>query len=133
MNTIDRFSGPYRFLSNFYVVAGTTTEHHYQAAKTTDPVWRARILEATTPAQAKHLGRSVPLRSDWESIKIPYMLELLRWKFSFCGLKKLLLDTGNAVLIEGNTWGDQFWGVCRGKGDNHLGRLLMQVRAELSE
>lgn len=34
---------------------------------------------------------------------------------------------------EGNTWGDKFWGVCDGEGENHLGKLLMEVRAELTK
>jgi predicted NAD-dependent protein-ADP-ribosyltransferase YbiA (DUF1768 family) len=42
-----------------------------------------------------------------------------------------LLETGDAELIEGNDWGDTFWGVCGGKGNNFLGKLLMEVRKEL--
>ena len=43
----------------------------------------------------------------------------------------MLLDTGGAVLIEGNTWNDTFWGACNGKGLNHLGRILMTLRHDL--
>jgi hypothetical protein len=32
------------------------------------------------------------------------------------------------ILIEGNTWGDTFWGVCNGVGENNLGKTLMNVR-----
>ena len=39
----------------------------------------------------------------------------------------------NARLVEGNKWGDQFWGMCRGYGLNRLGGILMQIRAELRE
>ena len=46
-------------------------------------------------------------------------------------LADCLVDTGDQPLIEGNTWGDRFWGVCGGTGMNHLGRLLMEVREEL--
>lgn len=42
-----------------------------------------------------------------------------------------LLATGNEELIEGNKHGDHFWGVCNGHGENMLGKLLMQLRAEL--
>ena len=45
--------------------------------------------------------------------------------------RQRLLDTGDRELIEGNTWGDRFWGVCRGEGENKLGRILMRVRDEL--
>lgn len=46
-------------------------------------------------------------------------------------LKEALLATGDSELIEGNTWRDYFWGVCNGKGQNKLGKILMRIRAEL--
>ena len=62
------------------------------------------------------------------------MKELLMAKFSQNeDLKKKLLDTGDATLIEGNTWGDKYWGVCKGVGKNRLGELLMEVREELKQ
>ena len=48
-------------------------------------------------------------------------------------LAGLLLSTGNAELIEGNWWNDTFWGICRGKGENHLGKILMNIRNQLTE
>jgi predicted NAD-dependent protein-ADP-ribosyltransferase YbiA (DUF1768 family) len=59
------------------------------------------------------------------------MRDLLRQKFAHPELRRLLLATGDAELVEGNTWGDRFWGVCAGRGQNHLGRLLMAIRAEI--
>jgi len=62
------------------------------------------------------------------------METLLRDKFTrHADLRILLLDTGDRELVEGNTWDDRFWGVCEGVGENHLGRLLMKIRAELRE
>jgi len=66
------------------------------------------------------------------------MLDMLRQKFTRqTELGQLLMATGDAELIEGNTWNDRFWGaVLKDEhwiGQNHLGRLLMQVRAELKE
>jgi len=69
-------------------------------------------------------------------MKADIMLELLRLKFAFYDLGMLLLATEDAVLEEGNWWGDTYWGVCpsgSGNGENMLGRLLMQVREELKE
>ena len=83
------------------------------------------------PGKAKRLGRKVTLRPDWEQIKTYTMLLLLRIKFSDENLATKLLETGEQKLIEGNSWGDCFWGVCDGVGENHLGKLLMQVREEL--
>ena len=45
----------------------------------------------------------------------------------------MLIQTGDSVLIEGNTWGDRVWGVCNGVGENRLGRILMKIRSELNQ
>jgi ribA/ribD-fused uncharacterized protein len=137
---IDKFEGSYQFLSNFYPCyvefEGKTyasTEHAFQAAKTLDPQEREKIRKAGTPGTAKRLGKKVHLRKDWESVKIEVMHAVLQQKFKRGSpLAKMLLETGDQELVEGNTWNDTFWGKCRGKGKNHLGRLLMLVRQELS-
>lgn len=135
---IREFEGPFFFLSNFsphpteYAgVRYRTVEHAFQAAKTHDEEARTRIREAITPRTAKALGRSVELRPDWENVKLGIMYRLLLRKFADPELAQKLKETGDAMLIEGNWWGETYWGVCRGKGDNHLGRLLMKVRREL--
>jgi len=28
----------------------------------------------------------------------------------------------------GNHWGDRYWGVCDGKGENNLGKIQMGIR-----
>ena len=139
MKIIDQFHGPYRFLSNFWGAKVTldgvvypTVEHAYQAAKTLDAAERENIRAARAPNIAKRMGRSVTLRPDWEQVKVSIMLDLLRQKFRDPRWRGLLLDTGAAELVEGNYWGDTFWGVCNGGGLNQLGLLLMQVRSELA-
>lgn len=131
---IDSFKGPYAFLSNFHpsLVGGAypTVEHAFQAAKTRDPEQRAKVATCATPAQAKRLGRKVTLRPDWEDVKLDVMEELLRQKFENPDLLTLLRATAPHELVEGNTWGDTYWGVCRGKGRNHLGKLLMKIRGD---
>ena len=74
---ITSFSGPNRFLSNFFehpmMVDGLrypTLEHAYQAAKTNDPELRERIRSAATPGEAKRAGKLVPLRSDWDERRL---------------------------------------------------------------
>lgn len=137
---IDEFRGDYEFLSNFYpseVVSGgityPTVEHFFQAMKTKDPVHRKTIASQPTPSKAKYQGRSVQLRDDWESIKIAVMRGGLWIKFRdpWTDLSTKLLDTGDNFLVEGNNWGDQFWGKSGGEGQNWLGHLLMARRAEL--
>ena len=135
---IDSFRGDFSFFSNFYKSTiyfqgekYASVEHAYQAYKTLDPHLRKMIQEAPTPGKAKKLGQSVTLRPDWDSVKIDLMRSLVRKKFENPFMKPLLLATDGAKLVEGNHWGDVFWGVCDGKGQNWLGKILMEVREEL--
>ena len=134
---ISNFSGEYDFLSNFYWFDGHTIEHDYQAAKTLNPNEREHILSSGTPGVAKRRGSRATLRFDWEEVKEQFMLSLLRRKFHYAELRKKLLDTGEAELVEGNNWHDNYWGSCTCPRcsnipkRNRLGHLLMQVRSEL--
>lgn len=135
---ISSFTDSNRFLSNFYPVVikydgmdYPSVEHAYQAAKTFDSRWRVRIADAKTPGKAKQLGRKCPLREDWGYMRISIMYELVRQKFSQDPLCQMLLNTGTQALIEVNTWGDHFWGLCKGRGTNHLGVILMSIRSEI--
>ena len=137
---IDRFTGEYEFLSNFYPseveykgIKFPTVEHAFQAAKCKTKEEMQKFTEYETPGKAKRAGRKVDLRDGWETVKFFVMEELLRQKFSNPAMARKLLDTGGIVLVEGNHWNDTFWGVCDGKGENHLGVLLMKIRKELSE
>ena len=137
---IDSFSGEYRFLSNFYQaevefegMMYPSTEHAYQAAKTLDLKSRA-MFQGGTAGQAKRLGQVIILRDDWthDNVKISVMYAVLLDKFTrHQDLRKQLIATSPNELIEGNTWNDTFWGVCDGKGKNHLGKLLMSIRQEI--
>ncbi len=145
---IESFSGQYRFLSNFYPAQVTyegitypSTENAFQAAKMPDLSLRKQFV-AVDPKTAKAMGRAWKCRSDWDSARNGVMLDLLRIKFSGSPFRGRLIATEGAELIEGNWWHDQYWGVCNcaingtcarkgGVGENHLGKLLMQVRAEL--
>lgn len=143
MKKITRFHGTYEFLSNFYTclivyegIHYPSVEHAFQAAKTTDKRERKVIASLPTPGMAKRKGRRLELRPDWEDIKLDVMLTLLREKFqAHTELGELLVGTYPMSLIEGNTWGDRFWGMVwdgtRWQGENHLGRLLEQVREEI--
>jgi ribA/ribD-fused uncharacterized protein len=138
--SINNFSDEFHFLSNFYyckvIYDGyeyPSSEHAYMCAKTNDPVWKDFIRNCRTPGQAKRAGRMVPLREDWETVKLEVMENILRAKFSVPSMREMLLLTGDCELVEGNTWGDKFWGVCDGEGENHLGKLLMKIRAELAK
>ncbi len=153
MGMIDRFNEQYFFLSNFFAVAHgimldgeryNTVEAAYQAAKTLDLGWRAKIRMLYHPRDAKRMGKRVPMREDWEQVKLQIMEDLLRQKFTDSWLREHLIETHPQELIEGNTWGDKFWGAVweyvylpestreygRWVGENHLGKLLMKIRKE---
>lgn len=140
---IAQFSGSYRFLSNFFpaevVFDGEeypSVEHAYQAAKTFDLALRQQIQWKLQPGAAKRLAYKIivgdAFRPDWDDVRIDVMRGLLAQKFApGAPLADRLRKTGDKVLIEGNTWNDRFWGVCKGEGQNWLGRLLMERREQL--
>lgn len=142
---ITQFVGAHRFLSNFYPCPllfderiWPTAEHAFQAAKTDNEVSKEMIWRADTPGRARFLGQNVLLRKEWDGIKRSVMLEILRAKFRRNGeLARMLLQTGDAMLIEGNGHGDRYWGCVRigaqWVGENWLGKLLMDRRTELRE
>lgn len=136
---ISEFKDDFSFLSNFHPSVVTyrdrsylTVEHAYQALKSLDPREQQWVAEAKHPAEAKRRGRSVKVRHDWENVKVTVMHDLLVSKFADVHLREMLLATDDATLVEGNTWNDTFWGVCKGRGTNHLGKLLMKVRDGLN-
>ena len=97
--------------------------------KTLDEKERLQIIECDSPQCAKKLGKTCTIRDNWDKIKIEIMWVGLRNKFDQNPeLKRYLLETGDAELIEGNHWWDRFWGVYKGEGQNHLGKLLMKLR-----
>lgn len=145
------FKFNYRFLSNFWPckihwmgIEFKDTESAYQATKV-DPELPEEeytkiideIRNASSPGIAKRLGKEVLLngkqRKDWRDISLDVMYELNKLKFQNPILKKKLIDTGDTYIEETNTWKDTFWGVCSGKGENHLGRILMTIRKELKD
>ena len=104
------------------------------------------IAKAKTPNEAKRLGRQIQnyIDSKWSVFRYDKMVEVLRVKFQDKHLKKILLDTGERILVEGSPY-DAIWGVKLDwrsneildennyKGQNLLGKALMQVREELKQ
>ena len=138
-----KFAGKHRFLSNFANISFTfaspfsgeavhaaTCEHAYQAFKAEKEEDFFYVLEQQTPGRAKREGRNIKARDDWEVIKVAVMEKLVREKFQQNNkAMELLLET-EGELIEGNTWGDRFYGQVNGEGKNILGKILMRVRWE---
>lgn len=133
---IDCFDKEHAFLSNFHSVEVKldgviypSVEHAYQAAKTDDLAKRLEILNCTTAGKAKQMGGRIPYdKAKWSKVKVQVMRDLLEQKFARPDLRALLIATEGHELVEGNYWGDVFWGVYNGKGKNTLGKLLMAIR-----
>ena len=133
---ITSFRGKYSFLSNFYNspiniegITYPTVEHFFQAMKSEDIEVRKIIALYATPAIAKKRGRQLILRKDWESVKDTYMIKGLLAKFiTHKELQNKLIATAPKQLVEGNVWGDKYWGKCNNEGLNMLGLMLMFIR-----
>lgn len=112
-----------------------TAEHYFQAAKTTDIDEARDVLSQLTPGGAKRAGAKVTLRPDWDSYRVEAMEAVLRYKFEDPRLRAKLVATGDAELVEANTWNDRYWGVDSdsGTGHNMLGILLMKLRREYAD
>ena len=152
---IDQFRGRHEFLSNFYPatvhydgITYPSAEHAYQAAKCHDnaSVIDVRTSATTTtglelkfaiaaewsPGKVKRMGKKLPLRPDWEQVKLDIMLQIVTLKFKDEHLAAMLKRTAPCTLIEGNNWGDTYWGIDVAKGGlNMLGKVLMHVRDNL--
>lgn len=139
MKDILEFSGEHRWLSNFWpapvILDGkeyASVEHAYQAAKR--PPTQRRPFESCTAAEAKKMGRPpyTIATKHWNDRKVEIMRSLIIQKFApGTELGEKLLATGVAHIEEGNRWEDTFWGTCHGRGENHLGKLIMEQRDAL--
>lgn len=132
---IDSFTYANAFLSNFYncpvQFGGYTFQNSEAAFQSMKCPERMKEFTNLSPSSAKALGRRVPLRSDWEEVKDFIMEAVCYAKFTQNeDLKEKLIATGDAKLVEGNTWNDIYWGMCKGKGQNKLGEILMKLREE---
>ena len=157
MPEINSFRDEFSFLSNFslhpvtVVIHGVaytfpSNENFFQAMKSNSQlIWVE--FQHITPYQSKKRSKELVVREDWDAVKVGFMQLGLDIKFNNPEACALLLATGDAELVEGNYWGDIFWGkstvtqffkrhgriIQAGEGENWLGRLLMQVRANKKE
>ena len=143
-HVISEFRGRHGFLSNYHVcqfeidgVVFQSSEHAFHYFKTNNAAQRERIRCTPTAHKSKRVAQYVTLRPNWNAVRDSYMLQAMWAKFSQNeDLKAKLLKTGDALLIEGNDWKDDYWGACRNKdidwyGYNHVGQLLMYIREQL--
>jgi N-glycosidase YbiA len=114
-----------------------TVEHYYQAHKfqgTKFEYLMAQIQAAPTPELAAKIGRNCDYQPhpNWDIWKCEIMHRAVWQKFNtHLDIQQILLDTGAAEIVEDSPV-DCFWGCGSDRtGANHLGRILMQVRADL--
>lgn len=136
-STRDAYGDFSNFSPHGFVLSGVwwpTSEHYFQAQKFAGTVHEEAVRQAKTPKEAAAIGRDRgrPLRADWEQVKDDVMRTAVRAKFqAHAGLRAELLATGDAELVE-HARSDSYWGCgADGSGKNMLGRILMEVRAEL--
>jgi len=154
---ITEFRKEYAFLSNFFIrdqylpipgygnLVFKTNEHCFVWFKTKDVHEKAEIVNAPTPGIVKRMGGpkgyvmpdgnlfKITLREDWDEVKDQAMMAGLEMKFGQNpDLLQALIATHPQELQEGNWWGDTYWGVDfrTGKGENKLGKLLMDLRGK---
>ena len=132
---IDDFRGEYFFLSNFYsaevTYEGYTYKNNEAAFQAQKDLSRREEFINLNPMMSKIKGKKVKLRDDWNEVKVSIMEEIVRCKFDQNpNIKEKLINTKGKTLIEGNKWNDTFWGMCNGKGENILGKILMKLREE---
>lgn len=133
---ITAFTGEYHFLSNYCTCPVTLDGLTYRSAEAAFQAAKCNV----PPNVAKAIGRKIKLRKGWEKERDSIMADVIHAKFSQNpALAQALIDTGDAELIEGNTWNDNYWGVCGcarcrsegTKGLNKLGQILMAERKAL--
>lgn len=135
-NGIYGFKGEYRWLSNFALfetpvkyndIWFDSAEQLYQAKKCKRRE-QFILFDGLTAAQSKEFGKQVELRPDWHEIRLQTMFEVQMIKYNQPKFKALLEQTKGLYIEETNWWGDIFFGVCNGVGENNLGKIIMDVR-----
>ena len=138
---IKEFKNGFEWLSNFepcdIILDGIvypSVEHAFMSAKCNDEEWKRFCSDKNNKAgKVKIKSRTVKLVDNWDIKKFEIMKKCLEQKFNQEPYKTKLKNTGNEYIQEGNMWNDKIWGVClkTGKGQNNLGKLIMEIRDNL--
>ncbi len=142
LKQIPAFRNEAGFLSNFapyyhdeYMkidhVIYLSNEHFYQAMKFTNKDKQRMISNHDFKGLKGYVRTLGPINPDWDNIRNSVMRTGLEYKFNLPRFKTLLLSTGDEEIVERNTWRDTYWGVYQGKGENRLGKMLMEIRDKL--
>lgn len=132
-----QFRGKFYFLSNFYPCTIVIDGFGYQSAEAAfqgqkNSQYAHMFTGSVTPLEAKRLGKRVPIDvGEWNARRLSVMRQVVRTKFAQNPALRDRLIAVTEPIVEDNTWGDTYWGKCRGVGSNHLGQILHEVRDSL--
>ncbi|CAJ1388296.1 unnamed protein product [Effrenium voratum] len=137
---IDAFEGIYSFLALdlpcqvlFNNVMHYSARHALLAAQFPDAADQLQAPGNAEVAAAMKLVEPEAEAKDWRDIRIKAMERIQRDKFQRSeDFRKKLKDTGDRDLVWENDE-DTFWGATKGRGQNHLGRVLMEVRGTIQD
>jgi ribA/ribD-fused uncharacterized protein len=111
-----------------------TIEHYYQALKFNNTEYQMKILAAATAEKANALGnaRFKRKRSDFKQVRTTLMTRAVYTQAkTYSSIEQRILETGSRKLVE-NSQFDYYWGCGRDhRGENHYGKILMNVRSKL--
>ena len=141
-----RFRKEYDFLSNLYEAPVTVeilgrnytfrnAEAAFQVHKSDDPEEISKF-QTMSGVPAKRYGKRVHIPGGieaWNERRIDVMKYVVTEKFKQNPDLMQKLRNVEGDIVEDNTWNDTFWGVCRGNGLNHLGKILMMVRDDAKQ
>lgn len=129
-----RFRGIYGWLSNMRYFGMSlkhnnsshlSSENIYQSAKGDDD--DVRVIAKLSPVEAKRYWRThKPNRID----RLKVMAEAIAVKFNLNRFYFPLLLLEEAI-IEDNDHKDKYWGRYKGKGSNHLGKIITEFRLSM--
>jgi ribA/ribD-fused uncharacterized protein len=114
-----------------------SAEQAFQYMKTTSVSHRAKIINCIKGKDARYHGSAkagCPIKSNWDTLKIGVMKNILLAKFSQnLVLAELLISTEAIPIVEIAPWDkERFWGVGVDRvGQNKTGELLQKVRTKL--
>lgn len=136
-DTIDRFKGEYDFLGNRYAcrfvwqgIEYGNAEAAFQSSKCRNERERKAFCNCSAD-KANLRGREMFPTVEWENERLSIMESILAAKFEQNPiLMKRLVETGNRLLINGNSKKETFWGInlYSWVGENQLGKILMKIR-----
>lgn len=111
-----------------------TSEHVYHSEKFDDENLKEQIRNTRSAHDSPKTAEANKdkYRKNWSEIKVRIMKEILLAKVAqHPYIKKKLLESSDKELIE-DSWRDDFWGWGPNKdGENHLGKLWMEIREEV--